>query len=62
MKKKLKDFILSHTAINHSELARLVEWNQTSMSLWLKGERDLPDKHVKKMNRTLKSYGFKNKL
>lgn len=53
-----KEFILSRSALNQAELARLIDWERTSFNQWLKGNRPIPNDKEKKLLDVLKSYGY----
>ena len=45
----MKEFIESHTALNHRELCRLIDWSPSSFKQWMKGVRGIPDDKAERM-------------
>lgn len=55
----MKEFILSHTALNQRELARLIDWSPASFNQWLKETRPIPNDKANLLRNVLSEYGFK---
>ncbi|MFA5753241.1 MAG: hypothetical protein WC910_09245 [Bacteroidales bacterium] len=55
----MKEFIETHTALNHRELCRLIDWSPSSFNQWRKGVRGIPDDKAKRLKDVLSEYGFK---
>ena len=55
----MKEFIETHTALNHRELCRLIDWSPSSFNQWMKGVRGIPDAKAERLKDVLSEYGFK---
>lgn len=55
----MKDFIKSRTALNHSELCKIINWASSSFHQWLNDKRPIPEVKAKLLADVLKEYGFK---
>ena len=58
----MKEFIETHTALNHRELCRLIDWSPSSFNQWMKGVRGIPDDKAKLLKDVLSEYGFKGQI
>jgi len=56
---KIKEFILSRTALNHRELCKLIDWSPSSFHQWLNDKRPIPEEKAKLLADVLSEYGFK---
>jgi len=54
----LQEFILSRSALNYRELARLIDWNASSFHQWLNGTRPIPKEKEKLLSKVLVQYGY----
>jgi len=55
----MKDFIKSRTALNYSELCKLIGWSPSSFNQWLNNKRPIPKEKENLLSDVLKDYGFK---
>ena len=55
----MKDWIKKRSALNHRELAKLIEWSPSSFHQWLNDKRPIPEGKAKLLADVLKEYGFK---
>lgn len=55
-------FIKQRSALNHRELAKLIEWSPSSFHQWLKGKRPIPDEKAKLLAEVLFKYGYMYKI
>jgi hypothetical protein len=55
---EIKEYIQSRPAIKATTLAHLVGWNKVSMSLYMNGERGIPEKWEKILKKELEKYGY----
>lgn len=54
----MKEYILSHTALNQAELSRQIGWYPQHFCDWLKGLRPIPWDKEKRLKQVLKDYGY----
>ena len=55
----MKKWIKSKSALNHRELAKLIDWSPSSFHQWLNDKRPIPEEKAKLLADVLKGYGFK---
>jgi len=55
----MKDWIKTRSALNHRELANLIDWSPSSFHQWLNDKRPIPKEKAKLLTNVLKEYGFK---
>lgn len=57
---KLRNWIKSRTALKHRELCRLINFHPTTFCLWMKGEKNIPEKKKAELEEILTTYyGYK---
>jgi len=59
MNMNMKYWIKQRTALNHRELAKLINWSPSSFHQWLNGKRPIPEEKAKLLADVLSKYGFK---
>jgi len=55
----MKEWIKARSALNHRELAKLIDWSPSSFHQWLNDKRPIPEEKEKLLADVLKEYGFK---
>ena len=55
----MKEWIKQRSALNHRELAKLIEWSPSSFHQWLNNKRPIPEEKANLLANVLKEYGFK---
>ena len=57
----MKEWIKQRSALNHRELAKIIDWSPSSFHQWLNDKRPIPEVKAKLLANVLKEYGFKGK-
>ena len=55
----MREWIKEHSALNHRELCKLIDWSPSSFHQWLNNKRPIPAEKAKLLAEVLKEYGFK---
>ena len=55
----MKEWIKTRSALNHRELAKIIDWSPSSFHQWLNDKRPIPEVKAKLLADVLKDYGFK---
>jgi len=55
----MKEWIKKRSALNHRELAKLIDWSPSSFHQWLNDKRPIPEVKSKLLAEVLLEYGFK---
>jgi len=55
----MKEWMKNRSALNHRELAKLIDWSPSSFHQWINDKRPIPEKKAKLLADVLKEYGFK---
>lgn len=56
----MKEWIKKRSALNHRELAKLIDWSPSSFHQWLNDKRPIPEEKAKLLADVLSEYGFKS--
>lgn len=56
---QMKEWIKLRSALNHRELAKLIDWSPSSLHQWLNGKRPIPKEKANLLKDVLSDYGFK---
>lgn len=56
---RLLEFIKARPEFNRRALARRIDWNPTSMHLWLTYKRPIPARKAERLAEVLSDYGFR---
>jgi len=55
----MREWIKEHSALNHRELCKLIEWSPSSFHQWLNDKRPIPEEKANLLADVLSEYGYK---